>query len=257
MARLGTDRPRLSRVDGLMFWRLLGTGAGTNTGPGIDPRRTALFAVWRDATDLDRFEDRMTARWDHLDESYHLRLRALSGHGTWRGFDVIGAGDHRRVPASPPGQPAADATLGPAHQSVPGRVPATTSATTPTSSESAATIGDAGPVAVLTRATVRLRHVRPFMTASRQISSELAGADGLLAVCGIGEAPIGRQATFSLWRSADDVARFAAGMPHHATAIRRTRAEGWYGEELFARFLPVAWRGTWDGRDPLDAFRNP
>ena len=46
MGRLGTDRLRLGRTPGLEFWRLLGTGWADDTSTGIDPRRTALFAVW-------------------------------------------------------------------------------------------------------------------------------------------------------------------------------------------------------------------
>jgi len=55
LARLGTDRLLLARVDGLRFWRLLGTGHSDRTGRGADLARTALFAVWDDAGDLDRF----------------------------------------------------------------------------------------------------------------------------------------------------------------------------------------------------------
>jgi hypothetical protein len=212
LARLGTDRVRLARGGGPVFWRLLGTGRGSDTSLGVDPRRIALFAVWDDDEAVDTFLARspIARRWRDAEEAYTVRLRRLGGHGTWRGVDVL----DRMADVA-----AADA--------------------------------EAGPVAVLTRATVRARHWPAFVGAGRRVSAEVAGAPGLLAVVGIGEAPIGRQATFSLWRRTADAHAFAYGRPDHLDAVRRTRAEGWYGEQLFARFQPYGSAGTWDGRDPL------
>jgi hypothetical protein len=110
---------------------------------------------------------------------------------------------------------------------------------------------DRGPVAVLTRAEVRLRHWPRFVRAARPVSAATQRASGLLAVVGVGEAPVGRQATFSLWASMAAATAFAAHDRDHAEVVRRTRAEGWYGEELFARFEPYAATGTWSGRNPL------
>jgi heme-degrading monooxygenase HmoA len=108
-----------------------------------------------------------------------------------------------------------------------------------------------GPVAIVTRADVRLRSWRAFRSVGASVSRELQAADGLLAVAGIGEAPLGRLGTFSLWRDLESARTFARSGPHHTETVRRTRTEGWYGEELFARFEPYASSGSWDGRDPL------
>jgi hypothetical protein len=208
IVRLGLDRPRLARVPGLLFWRVLGTGRGDDTGPSADVRRTALFAVWEDAAALDRFvtSSPLARRWQHADEAWGVRLRGAGGHGRWRGVDVLD-----------------------------GLEPA---------------VGG-GPVAIITRADVRARSWRRFRRAGGPVSDELSGADGLLAVVGIGEAPIGRLGTFSLWRDLDAARAYATGMPRHRDVVRRTRAEDWYGEELFARFEPYGSSGTWGGRDPL------
>lgn len=109
-----------------------------------------------------------------------------------------------------------------------------------------------GPVAVLTRATIRWRRLASFWSAVPSSSRAIEGAGGLVASIGIGEAPFVRQATFSVWRSQTEMQAFAYSSPAHRDVIRRTRDERWYAEELFARFAPVASEGTWDGRDPLE-----
>jgi heme-degrading monooxygenase HmoA len=208
LGRLGTDRVRMPRVAGLAFWRLLGTGSGDRTGRGADLARTAVFAVWEDEADLDRFlaGHAIARRWDRAEEAWHVRLRSIGGHGRWRGVDPLDGlepGDRQ------------------------------------------------GAVAIITRADVRRDAWRTFGAASDVVDLELHTAPGLIDVVGIGEAPVGRLATFSLWESLADARHFAYRMPEHVDVVRRTRDERWYSEELFARFEPYGSRGTWNGRDPL------
>jgi hypothetical protein len=108
-----------------------------------------------------------------------------------------------------------------------------------------------GPVAVLTRARLRVRAWPAFYRAVPAVEAALHAAPGVLAVVGVGEAPVGLQATFSLWRSTEDMAAFASAPGPHRDVARRARAEGWFAEDLFARFRPYASTGTWGGRDPL------
>ena len=83
------------------------------------------------------------------------------------------------------------------------------------------------------------------------MNDELHRSPGLIDVVGVGEAPVGRLATFSLWESLEAARTFAYSMPEHLDVVRRTRDEDWYGEEMFARFEPYGSTGTWNHRDPL------
>ena len=89
------------------------------------------------------------------------------------------------------------------------------------------------------------------MRAAGPVSAQLPGQPGLIASIGLGEAPLISQATFSLWDRLPDMQAFAYRGAEHAEVVGRTRAEGWYSEELFARFRPIAAYGAWGGEDPL------
>lgn len=93
-----------------------------------------------------------------------------------------------------------------------------------------------GTVLALTRARLRPRKAVTFWRAVPPVAAAVAGAPGLLARFGIGEAPIGWQGTVSVWRGTAELAEFAYRHPEHRAAIIRTPAEGWYAEDLFARF---------------------
>jgi hypothetical protein len=109
----------------------------------------------------------------------------------------------------------------------------------------------AGPIAAITRARLAPRKALTFWRAVPPVSAVLRRSPGLLAAVGIGEAPIGLQGTFSLWSSTDALRDFAHREAAHTDVVRRTTEEGWYAEELFARFAVVGSEGTLDGRDPL------
>jgi len=93
-----------------------------------------------------------------------------------------------------------------------------------------------GMVLALTRARLRPTRAVAFWKAIAPVAPEVDQAPGLLAHFGIGEAPLGFQGTISVWRDAADLARFAYRQPEHRAVIARTPTDGWYAEELFARF---------------------
>jgi heme-degrading monooxygenase HmoA len=109
-----------------------------------------------------------------------------------------------------------------------------------------------GPVAVLTRATIRMSKLKNFWSNVDEVANLMTNAKGFITSFGIGEAPVYRQATFSVWESLDDVKAFAYQSTEHAEVIKKTRSENWYKEELFARFKPIESFGTIKGIDPLN-----
>lgn len=112
-----------------------------------------------------------------------------------------------------------------------------------------------GPLAVLTRATVKPRIAVQFWRRVPDISARIGANTDVAFKIGIGEVPLLHQVTFSIWPSEAAMTAFARSGPH-ADAIRAVRRYGWFREELYARFAVQADTGTWGGVSPLDKLKN-
>lgn len=211
MAHLALDRWWLQRVPGLRFWRLFGVGQGNVFSPRADIQRYAMLTVWESGTAFKAFEQ----------QSPVMKRIARRSDEVW---NVV------MHPVSWHGKwggrdPFAD--IAPAEAL------------------------DPSPWIILTRATIRPTHLSSFLKAVPAVAQNLLHQPEYLFSVGVGEAPLLYQATFSVWRSLPSVKAFAYGPAPHAEVVRRTRREGWYSEDFFARLRPIASTGTCNGVDPL------
>jgi hypothetical protein len=198
---MALDRGRLRRSEGVRFAKLLGTATQfAPTRP--DPTRWAALVV------SDRDVDGSLLPWRALASAYcRLDLRVEAVRGSWAGQRPFPPPEHRQD--DPPG---------------------------PRPSGPPAASPDHGLVLALTRARLRPTRAVSFWRASAGLAPAVSPAPGLLTAFGIGEAPVGWPGTVSLWRSPRDLIEFAYRHPGHRRVIDRTRADGWYAEELFIRF---------------------
>lgn len=108
-----------------------------------------------------------------------------------------------------------------------------------------------GKIAILTRATIRLNKLKYFWQNVAPVADQMHIAKGFLFSAGIGEIPWIKQATFSVWKSREDMIAFAYGMKTHTEVIQKTRKQQWYSEDMFTRFRITEYRGTIKGADPF------
>lgn len=201
---------RALRASGARFTRLLGTGSGQT------------FS----ARDADLGHWALLATWDSpADAAYAEHSATLRGWGRL-------ADERLRLELRPVASRGRWSGVEPFGRPAPRRPPAGT------------------PVVSLTRARVRPRSWLTFARAVPPVSHDLQQVDGLRAAIGIGEAPVGHQATLSVWRDSEALTAFAHGRAPHREVVERTPREGWYAEELFARFLLERSTGTLHGREP-------
>jgi len=202
---------QLQKVPGLQFSQLLGSGAANGFGAWPNWQRYGLLATWVDAAAADAF---------------------FASHPVWQAFAQRSCETWT-------------ATLAPlqSHGAWYGADPFAGGTPPPAA--------PAGPVAVLTRASIRWRRALRFWRYVEPTGRAVGGSPGLRLAIGLGELPLVRQATFSVWESVAAMQQYAYRNPTHREVIQLTRREGWYAEELFARFAVLGSTGTIDGRDPL------
>jgi hypothetical protein len=105
-------------------------------------------------------------------------------------------------------------------------------------------VPETGPIAALTRASIKPSRARAFWRQAPLTQDSLVGAPGCLLSVGVGEAPLLRQATFTVWDSVaamDAYARTGA----HLDAIKASLRNSYFSESMFVRFVPVGLQGTW------------
>jgi len=108
-----------------------------------------------------------------------------------------------------------------------------------------------GPIAALTRATIKPQVALKFWGRVPNISGVIGADPNVMFKIGIGEVPWLHQITFSIWPDATSMAAFARHDGPHAQAIRAVREGDWFSEELYARFSVIDTTGTWEGKEPV------
>ncbi len=193
------------------FWKLCGSGTGEGFTPRPNTAVWAILAAWPDAATAER-------RLDTAPVFRRWRAKASEAYTLFL------------APTAARGAWSAQAPFRPT-----GTITGTTT----------------GPVAALTRATIRPRFLRDFWRHEPKISAAIGSDPNVAFKIGIGELPWLHQVTFSVWPDTASMAHFARADGPHARAIRAVREGGWFAEELYARFRVTGTRGTWGGSDPL------
>lgn len=103
------------------------------------------------------------------------------------------------------------------------------------------------PLMALTRASIKPTQTLRFWRHSPPSEAALAASPGCRLAAGLGEAPVLRQATLSLWDSTAAMNAYARKGAHQK-AIEASYREGYFSEWMFVRFVPLLMQGRWQGQ---------
>ena len=114
-----------------------------------------------------------------------------------------------------------------------------------------------GPFAVLTRASIVPTKAMAFWRYAPAAQADLDKSPGCLLAMGLGEAPLVRQCTFSLWQDTASMLNYAQQGAHQVASAAAYKHE-FFSESLFVRMQVLQMAGDWKGQpyrypNPLEA----
>ena len=210
-SQMGLAKAPLSRIPGMGFFKVMGTGGGTGFSTMPNWGVVAILSTWPNGAAAVRGLGApvFAERTRRASETAHIALACLSSRGRWSRQDAF----------------------------------------TPH-----ATLHEGEPVAALTRATVKSGALLRFWRRVPAIASAIAHESESRFSIGMGEVPYLHQVTFSIWGDGEAMRRFSRDSATHGEAVRRVAEEGWFSEQLFARFRPLGAVGTWEGKPAAEHF---
>jgi len=107
---------------------------------------------------------------------------------------------------------------------------------------------DTMPIATITRASIRSAKAMTFWRHAPATQADLQAAPGCLLAVGLGEAPLLRQCTFSIWDNTASMMAYAQSGAHLA-AVQAAHKHGFFTESMFVRLRVLSMAGDWQGQD--------
>ena len=104
-----------------------------------------------------------------------------------------------------------------------------------------------GPFAVITRASIVPTKAMAFWRYAPAAQADLKDAAGCLLAMGLGEAPLVRQCTFSLWQDTASMLQYAHQGAHQVASAAAYKHQV-FSESLFVRMQVLQMSGVWLGR---------
>jgi hypothetical protein len=182
-------------VEGLTFYKLMGSGKGMGFNPLPDWSTYALLTVWEEDGYADDFFNNSNLFHFYKVKASSIKchyMKCIKSHGVWSGQNPFKIHNFDNL----------------SHH----------------------------PIGVITRATIKKRHLLKFWNYVPHSTKALNSNDDLIYTKGVGEIPIIQMATFSIWKNMEAIVQFAYRDKHHKKAVEMTKKYQWYKEEMFSRF---------------------